>query len=153
MEINLRREMVKWLAKRGHWVVIRSSVSTRYSSSMDRESGQPYKIGEGTHNGIPYSDYIVRSFKSKVVPDIEASVDVGTVNIGTLYFYFEYYLPIKEGDLILEVELNEAGDVITPVKVSQAYKVLDPETMRDGASITPGRLEFFQARVEKVNVR
>lgn len=77
--------------------------------------------------------------------------DAGDAAVGIDHFYFEHHLPLKRGDIILEIETNEDGDPVIPVRVRNAYKIVDPEDMRDGAGITAGRLEFYQCRVEQIN--
>lgn len=152
-EINLRRELVKWFQKRAHWVVVRTA-TTKLSGIVDTETGQVSVIGKGINraDGKPYVDILVKSDRRKVVPDNSADTGVGDIAIGADHFYFEHYLPIKEHDVILEIELQSNGDPVLPVRVRKAYKVIDPEDMRDGAGITPGRVEFFQCKVEQINV-
>lgn len=151
-EIDLRKEMVKWFRKRAHWVVVRTS-TIKLADNVDRESGQVSIIGQGLGraDGKPYKDFLVKSDRRKVVPDISLDTRIGDMASGSDNFYFEHYIPIKEGDLILEIELDSEGEPVTPIKVRKAYRVIDPEDMRDGAGKTPGRVEFFQCKTEQVN--
>lgn len=152
MEINLRRELVKWFLKRAHWVVVRSS-TLKLSGVVDSETGQVSIINRGLNraDGKPYIDYLVKSDRRKVVPDISLDTPVGDMASGSDHFYFEHFIPVKEGDLVLEIELDADGEPVVPVRIRKAYKIIDPEDMRDGAGITPGRVEFFQCKVEQVN--
>jgi len=149
-EISMRREIVKWFQKRSHWVVVRSS-TTRLSGIVDRESGQVTILGSGQASGRPYTDYLLKSDRRKVIPDISIDTAVGDAALGVDHFYFEHYVPVKRGDLVLEIETASNGDPILPITVRNIYRILDPEDMRDGAGITSGRVEFFQCRVEQVD--
>lgn len=151
-EIDLRKELVKWFRKRAHWVVVRSS-TIRLADEVDKESGQVSFIGQGLSraDGKPYKDFLVKSDRRKVVPDISLDTPVGDMASGGDHFYFEHYIPVKEGDLVLEIELDSDGEPVVPVRVRKAYKIIDPEDMRDGAGKTPGRVEFFQCKVEQIN--
>lgn len=151
-EINLRRELVKWFLKRSHWVVVRTA-TIKLSGLVDQETGQVSILGRGINraDGKPYTDILVKSDRRKVVPDNSADSGIGDMAIGADHFYFEHHIPIKEGDIILEIELESNGDPVLPVRVRKAYKVVDPEDMRDGAGITAGRLEFLQCKVEQIN--
>lgn len=152
-EIDLRKQMVKILLNRGHWVAVRSSL-VKYSELADKESGQVSIIGSGRADGKPYIDYLVKSIRSKMVPDLNLDTPVGDYQQGIDHFYFERNIPIKTGDLILEVELNEEdGSPVIPFRIRNAYKVVDPQDMRDGGGNIriSGRVEFLQVRVEQIN--
>jgi hypothetical protein len=120
---------------------------------VDTETGQVSVINTGLNraDGKPYTDFLVKSDRRKVVPDISLDTRVGDMASGSDHFYFEHFIPIKEGDMILEIELQSTGDPVVPIRIRKAYKVIDPEDMRDGAGITPGRVEFFQCKVEMIN--
>lgn len=148
--INLRKELVEWLSEHGHWVVVRSSIIGRLANGVDRESGQPNVLSRGTHpNGKPYVDYLVKSDRRKSVPeDYEVATGIGSATQGAEFYFFEHYIPVKEGDLILEIECSSVDQLpLTPLKIRKVYKILDPQEMRD----KNGRIEFFQCKVQRVN--
>lgn len=148
VEINLRKLLVDWLKKRGHWAVLRVATGPRLSGLADDETGQPYmSIGEMAE-ARDYVDYIVKTDRRKVVPDRFLDTGIGDAAVGEDHFYLEHHSPVKEGDLILEVQLDSNERPITPFVIRKAYKVIDPQDMRD----QNGRIEFYQCLVEQVNV-
>ena len=149
----MRRELVKWLEKRGHWAILRSSQVPRLSGTVDKETGQPYRIGEGLSTGRPFADYLVKICNTKVVPAYNIDTAIGDAAVGAEHVYLESNNPVKEGDVVLEIELAENGNPITPFKIRKGYKVLEARDMREGAGIVPGRVEFYQCRVENMSVR
>lgn len=151
-EINLRREMVRWLSRRGHWIVLRSFQAT-IPSAVDVQTNQTFEPSRGVYDGRHYVDYIVRGDRRAVVPELEFDTAVGNASGGIDHFYLESNVPAKQDDLILEVELGQDGLPIRPYKIRRAYKIVRVEDMRDGAGLVPGRVEFFQCRVAPVSVR
>lgn len=148
MEIDLRKIIVTWLKDRGHWAVLRV-MQIQKAGDADKESGQIYNFASGSGQARNYVDYIVKVDRRKVVPDLMIDTGIGDAAVGVDHFYMERIVPVKEGDLLLEVELDSNGKPITPFVIRQAYKIIDPQDMRDQG----GRVEFIQGRVERVNVR
>ena len=153
MTIDMRREFVGWQKDHGHWAVVRCAVLTRRCGCVDRQTGQirgncKSCLGTGHH----YVDYIVKTDKRTEVPDVEADIEIGDaqqIGTGILTFYFERHIPCKRDDFVLEVELLESGLPVTPFVIREAYKIFQLEDLRDKL----GRVEFFQARVDRVTAR
>ena len=121
----------------------------RKSGEADREAGQTYQNPSGAAPARNYVDYVVKVDRRKVVPDLNIDTRIGDGAVGVDMFYMEHVVPVKEGDLLLEVELSATDQrPIIPFVIRKTYKIIDPEDMRD----QNGRVEFIQGRVEQVNV-
>jgi len=152
-EINLRRELVDWLRRRGHWVVLRSFSTDRRTAEADDETGQDPPVPQGIYKGRAYTDHLIKADNRNVVPMLETSIPIGQFPVGALHYYLECRMPVKVDDLILEIELDTSGKPVIPVKIRSGFKVMDAQVMRDGAGITPGRVEFYQVRVSPIGAR
>lgn len=151
-EINLRKELVDWLSRRGHWVVLRQ-FAVVLPSAVDNETGQTYEPSRGVYDSRHFSDHLIKGDRRSVVPELEFALMGGTAVQGSDFFYLESHVPVKQDDLVLEVELQSDGKPVIPFKIRKAFKVTRAEDMRDGAGLVPGRVEFYQCRVTPVTAR
>lgn len=147
----MRKELVQWLDDHGHWGVHRSALLNKKCPCLSRDNGKTNSACRrclGT--GHMFVDYIVKLDKRTFSPEFVRDAGVGEARVGDFRYYLERIVPVKQDDLILEVELDESTLLpVQPFRIREAYRVKAVEDMRDRG----GRLEFVQLVVDTIAVR
>jgi hypothetical protein len=98
--------------------------------------------------GHPYVDKIVKVYRTLVTPGFDYLAEVGNINTTTSICYMEHDANPKEGDYILELELNETTMTpIQPFNVIRANRIQDSHDNRG----IGGRIEYWACRLEEKN--
>lgn len=165
-EIDLRTEMTlmlhgnEYYPRRGHWVLLRHMDRRQKCFCWNQKPVGDDKFNEdkGKYNepklrcpvcngeGWVYEEELQLTRRRLVTPDIglansETMSDIGWMNINYIVFYFEYFVEMKKGDKIIEVNLNDDGTPIRPYSYQEIYRIAVAEPFRDQL----GRVEFWRA--------
>jgi hypothetical protein len=73
----------------------------------------------------------------------------GMSNIPRVYFYLESYVMPTKYDRIIEVSLDEEGEIIVPYKREAIYPIATPEGFRSDR----GRVEYWRCAVVQNSIR
>ena len=154
-EINLRAEIAALIADNGHWVILRrlsSHPCPNYDPTNYEEhpSSCPYCMGMK----FMYQDYLVKAY-SRLAVDVEAQAkerrhEVGYMTQGKYVYYFNALftdphseetklLDPTDADYILEIELDENGEVVKTPQIKEVLNVQFVQALRE----RKGRVEYY----------
>ncbi len=136
------------------WAALRSQKLDQECSECIRYIGGQYdqpnpgcKTCMGT--GHPYIDKIVKLYRYLSTPGFDHRSSIGNISTRVDKCYLEHDETPKEGDYVLELEINEKTQIpIQPFNVIRAFEVEDAHANRG----VNGRVEFWTCRIEERNL-
>jgi hypothetical protein len=147
-ELELLRDTVgfTWAALRAQKLDEDCSECMRYIGGQYDQPSPSCKTCLGS--GHPFTDKLVKLYRYLSTPGFDHRTSIGNIGTRVDKCYLEYDEVPKEGDFVLELELNESTGVpVQPFNVIRAFEVEDAHPNRG----VNGRVEFWTCRIEERN--
>lgn len=165
-ETDLRQNMKEFLEgneyepRRGHWVLLRRMDHKQRCTCWNYKGEGKDKnlLDNGKYNepqlhcpichgeGWVYQDEPHLTRRTLVAPAIglagaQDMTDIGFMTVNYIVFYLQYNVNPKKDDKIIELELDDCANPLTPWKFKEIYKIAVAEPYRDEG----GRVEYWRA--------
>ena len=170
-ELDLRQQMKIMLEgneyepRRGHWVLLRRMDHSQRCTCWN-QTGQgnlKHLKDDGKYNepklncpichgeGWIYTDepHLVRRRlveRPLGLADGQQMTDIGYMTVNYIVFYLQYYVNPKKDDKIIELDLTDCANPVTPWKFKEVYKIAVAEPFRD----ENGRIEYWRVACKEL---
>lgn len=153
--LDLRKELKVLMETSGfRWVALRTTQLDQpctecVKRTLPQYDGPPGSCMKCLNTGHLFVDKLVKGYSYLPAAGRDFLSDIGVINTETVVFILEQGSKPKTGDLVCELDLDEAtGTPRQPFAIRRVFKIQDSKEMRGD----DGRIEFFKTYCEEYNL-
>jgi len=153
--LDIRKELRVLVETSGfRWVALRSAQLDQACTRCINKISPQYDSPTGVclkclNTGHLFADKLVKAYSYLPAAGRDFLSDIGIINTETVVYIFEHGSKPKTGDIVCELDLNEAtGTPRQPFSIRRMFTIQDSKEMRGD----DGRIEFYKTYCEELNL-